>query len=82
MFIAILVDAYAELRNEVIVRGLQMNVCDLFNKWIIQMLRKLGWHTVADKREERVRQAKALSNYEDIRNLLRRYGSSANSKDY
>lgn len=74
MFIAILLEAFTEVRNEAIASKPQMHLGDLFNKWSVQVLHKIGLHKMAEKRSKKIQKSQDASSYKDIRKLLMRCG--------
>ena len=74
MFIAILLEAFTAVRNEVITRKPEMNVSDLCNKWCVTLLHAIGLQKMAEKRRKKIQKDQDKSSYKDIRRLLMRCG--------
>lgn len=72
LLIAILVDAYEAVRNQSVTRNIQTSVADVLRNGYVWFLDKVGWHRMAQKQQEKMKQSKVKSNYEDIRKLLER----------
>lgn len=70
MFLAIIIDTYSQVSNELNAAGVQLQVNDLIGQWMNNLLRKIGCSKLAASRELRAGEEFARATYQDIRNLL------------
>uniref|UniRef100_A0A1B6E4N0 Polycystin cation channel PKD1/PKD2 domain-containing protein n=1 Tax=Clastoptera arizonana TaxID=38151 RepID=A0A1B6E4N0_9HEMI len=74
MYLAIIIDAYANVRSEVKSGGVKTHLSDLISRFFNTFLRKIGCKRYAENRERKAEAAYNKAVYQDIRQFFLRCG--------